>query len=222
MDLIVLAKEPIPGRVKTRLCPPCSPAEAAAVAEASLADTLDAACSSGADRVALALDGHPGNWCPSHVDVVDQGTGGLPERLTRAWSATSGPAVQIGMDTPQLTPSDLDAAMSTLLEDGVDAVLGPASDGGWWAIGLRKPHHLAFAGLPTSTPDTGDRQAERLAELGLRARPLGEQRDVDTWPDALAVAERCPGTRFARAVRQVEGRMRGRASGADAAGARRA
>lgn len=203
MDLIVLAKEPVPGRVKTRLCPPCTPTEAAAIAEAALTDTLEAACSSGADRVVLALDGRPGDWCPGSVDVVGQGTGGLPERLTHAWSATSGPALQIGMDTPQLSADTLDSAMATLLTDGVDAVLGPAIDGGWWAIGLRRPHRLAFAGLPTSTPDTGLRQAGRLAELGLTTRELELERDVDTWSDALAVAQQSPGTRFAELVRQV-------------------
>jgi uncharacterized protein len=93
VDLIVLAKEPVPGRVKTRLCPPCSPAEAASLAAAALADTLAAATASGADRVVLALDGRVGPWCPPGVHVVTQGTGGLDRRLATAWSAVPGPAV---------------------------------------------------------------------------------------------------------------------------------
>jgi hypothetical protein len=204
MDVLVLAKEPVAGRVKTRLCPPCSPDQAAALAEAALADTLAAACGSGADRVVLALDGRPGDWCPAGVDVVHQGSGDLAERLTRAWSSVPGPAVQIGMDTPQLTSVVLDEAMSSLGAVGVDAVLGPASDGGWWAIGLQRPHPLAFAGIPTSRPDTGARQAARLASLGLRTRTLATRRDVDTWADALLVAASCPaGRQFAAAVAQV-------------------
>ncbi|MGH9212129.1 MAG: TIGR04282 family arsenosugar biosynthesis glycosyltransferase [Acidimicrobiales bacterium] len=203
MDVIVLAKEPVPGRVKTRLCPPCTPATAARLAEAALADTLDAACASGADRVVLALDGSPGEWCPPGVEIVAQGTGGLDRRLTRAWSATRGPALQVGMDTPQVTAVELDAGMATLLARRVDAVLGPATDGGWWAIGLRRPHPMAFVGVPTSRPDTGQRQQQRLGDLGLRTRVLATHTDVDQWDDALAVASGWPGTRFAGAVRQL-------------------
>jgi rSAM/selenodomain-associated transferase 1 len=207
VDLIVLAKAPVPGRVKTRLCPPCTPVWAAALATAALADTLEAACSSGADRVVLALDGALGPWCPAGVAVVDQGEGDLARRLTRAWSATDGPALQIGMDTPQVTASELDAAMDTLVGTDVDAVLGPATDGGWWAIGLRRPHPRAFLGVPTSRPDTGARQAARLAALGLRTARLPRRSDVDTWPDALAVAAEAPGTRFAAAVRAAGERV---------------
>jgi rSAM/selenodomain-associated transferase 1 len=208
MDLLVLAKDPVAGRVKTRLCPPCSPAQAAAVAEAARADTLTSACAAGADRVVLALDGRPGDWCPAGVDIVDQGDGDLAHRLTRAWSAVAGPAVQIGMDTPQLTAAVLDEAMAALMVPDIDAVLGPAEDGGWWGIGLRQAHPLAFAGIPTSRPDTGRRQAARLSELGLRTRTLACERDVDTWTDAVAVAFRCPAEgRFADQVFRVAGDM---------------
>jgi uncharacterized protein len=209
VDLIVLAKEPVAGRVKTRLCPPCTPEEAASLAAAALADTLAAAIASGADRVVLALDGRPGPWCPPGVAIVGQGTGGLDERLATAWSAVAGPAVQIGMDTPQVTEGDLDAAMSALDDtvdgDTVDAALGPAADGGWWAIGLRRPDARVFLGVPTSRPDTGMRQAGRLASLGLRTRLLPVRSDVDTWEDAVEVAALAPTTAFAAAVRRLVG-----------------
>jgi hypothetical protein len=203
VDVIVVAKEPVPGRVKTRLCPPCSPAEAAALAAAALADTLDTAAASGADRVVLALDGRPGPWCPPGVDIVDQGDGGLDRRLTAAWAAARGPAVQIGMDTPQLTANDLDAVIAALAAPGVDAVLGPATDGGWWTVGLRRPHPHAFLGVPTSRPDTGTHQHARLAALGLRTVTLPACTDVDSWSDAVAVALGAPATRFAATVRRL-------------------
>ncbi|HEY8525768.1 MAG TPA: DUF2064 domain-containing protein [Acidimicrobiales bacterium] len=203
MDVIVLAKEPVPGRVKTRLCPPCTPGEAAALAAAALADTLAAARASGADRVVLALDGRPGAWCPPGVEVVPQGAGPLNRRLAAAWSATPGPAVQVGMDTPQVTAADLDRALDALAGDGIGAVLGPAADGGWWAIGLRRPHPEAFAGVPMSRADTGARQLARLEALGLRTALLPVRTDVDTWTDALAVADAAPATRFAAAVRAL-------------------
>ncbi len=198
-----MAKEPVPGRVKTRLTPPCTEAEAAAIAEAALADTLDAAVASGADRVVLALEGGVGAWCPPGVVVVEQGRGVLADRLATAWRATSGPALQVGMDTPQVDAAELDAAMALLVGPGVDAVLGQAIDGGWWAIGLRRPCPGVFHGIATSRPDTGGRQLARLIELGLRPHPLTARRDVDGWNDALIVAAEAPGGRFAAAVRAV-------------------
>ena len=221
--LIVLAKEPVPGRVKTRLCPPCTPAEAATLAAAALADTLDAALASGARRVVLALDGRAGPWCPRRVEVVDQGSGPLDRRLTTAWAAaTSGPAVLIGMDTPQVTAADLDEALGALADH--DSVLGPATDGGWWSLGLRRPHPRAFVGVPMSRADTGSRQRERLTALGLRPAIGPVRTDVDTWADALAVARAAPGRRFAAAVAALRpgrgapiGATPVRAAGGDAA-----
>lgn len=204
VDLLVLAKEPIPGRVKTRLTPPCSPAEAAAVAEAALADTLSAAVESAAERVIVALDGAPGPWCPPGVSVVGQGHGDLAHRLAIAWRATHGPALQIGMDTPQLGTRDLDEAMGRLEADGCDAVLGLAEDGGWWGLGLHRAHPWTFAGIATSRSDTGQRQRARLHALGLRTDLLPVHRDVDDWDDALRVAAEAPDGSFGRVVRAMQ------------------
>jgi hypothetical protein len=205
VDLLVLAKEPRPGRVKTRLCPPCSPPEAARIAEAALADTLAAAVACGADRVVLALDGEPGPWCPAGVHITAQGDGDLAARLATTWRATSGPALQVGMDTPQLDATILDAAMAQLVDDGSsDAVLGLAADGGWWAIGFTGPApDGVFDGIPTSRSDTGHRQLQRLRSLGLATAALPVLRDVDTWADAQEVAADRPGSRFAAAVDAV-------------------
>lgn len=207
VDLLVLAKEPAPGRAKTRLSPPCTATEAAAIAEAALADTLAAAMSSRADRVVVVLDGQPGEWCPPGVVVVGQGEGDLAARLAAAWQSTAGPALQIGMDTPQVTARDLDAAMAHLDGGHVDAVLGLAEDGGWWAIGLGRPCPGVFEGIATSRGDTGERQARRLADLGLRAARLPTLRDVDTWDDATTVAGLAPGGRFECAVCAVARRV---------------
>lgn len=202
MDLLVLAKEPVPGRVKTRLTPPCTPHEAAALAEAALADTLDAAVRTGVDRVVLGLDGSLGEWCPPGVVVVEQGDGGLSDRLERLWSHARGPALQIGMDTPQVTPAMLHDALVVLGAAGLDAVLGAALDGGWWAIGFAHRVVGAFHGVDPSRFDTGARQLDRLVALGLRVGRLPSLRDVDHWDDAMAVAADAPTTRFATAVRR--------------------
>jgi uncharacterized protein len=203
MHVLVMAKEPVPGRVKTRLCPPCSPEEAAALAAAALADTLAAARSSGADRVVLALDGDPGTWCPPGVELIDQASGSLDRRLAEAWQRVGGPGVQIGMDTPQVTGADLDGAMATLVDAGRNATLGLATDGGWWLIGLRRADERVFVGVPMSRPDTGRRQQARLDALGLSHGVEPVRRDVDRIEDAIEVASEAPSTCFAACLRSL-------------------
>jgi glycosyltransferase A (GT-A) superfamily protein (DUF2064 family) len=83
--LLVLAKTPVPGRVKTRLSPALSPGQAALVAAAALADTLAAVAASGVERRILALDGAPGDWIPSGFEVVAQCGDTFNERLAAAW-----------------------------------------------------------------------------------------------------------------------------------------
>jgi uncharacterized protein len=201
--LIVISKAPVPGRSKTRLCPPCEPAEAALLAEAALCDTLAAVAHAPARRRLLVLDGEPGAWLPPGFELHEQRGDGLGERLGHALGLACGPALVVGMDTPQLTPGLLTAAGRRLLKPDVDAVLGPALDGGYWAIGLKRPDERVFEGVPMSTPHTGSVQLLRLRALGLRPAVLPRLRDVDTMDDALRVAREAPATRFARAVREL-------------------
>ncbi|MEI2654441.1 MAG: DUF2064 domain-containing protein [Microthrixaceae bacterium] len=200
MKVIVLAKEPKPGRVKTRLCPPCSPDQAARLAEAALADTFAAAIASGADEVVAVLDGQPGPWCPPGVRVVNQVDGPFDRRLAAAWDTVGGPAVQIGMDTPQTTAAHLDAAMTELAGSGTDAVLGMANDGGWWIIGLHRADPAVFLDIPMSCSDTGVLQRRRLIDLGLTVRDIEPLTDVDSIDDTMLVGSLAPDTRFARAL----------------------
>ncbi|WP_308408197.1 TIGR04282 family arsenosugar biosynthesis glycosyltransferase [Streptomyces mayonensis] len=190
--LLVVAKQPLPGRVKTRLTPPFAPAEAAALAEASLTDTLRAVAATPARRRVLVLAGEPGPWLPPGFDVVPQCAGGLDERLADAFAGCTGPALLIGMDTPQVTPDLLDVDFT-----GCDAYFGPAEDGGFWALGLARPEPALLRGVPMSSPVTGAVQRERLLAAGLRVRELPLLRDVDTAADARAVAELAPHGRFA-------------------------
>ncbi len=203
--LVVLAKAPCPGRVKTRLCPPCTPGDAAALAAAALADTLASVAATDARRRFLVLDGRPGRWVPPGFTVVPQEGHGLGERLGAAFAAVRGPAVLVGMDTPQLTPSLLGAAAASLARPGRDAVLGLACDGGYWCIGLREPDARVFAGVPMSTASTGDVQFARLRELGLVVELVPRLRDVDVFDDALAVAGEIPGSRFASTLASIAG-----------------
>ncbi len=196
--LLVIAKQPVPGRVKTRLVPPCTHQQAAALAEAALADTLQAVLRAPARRRVLVLDGEPGAWLPAGFDVVPQCGGLLDERLAGAFAAVSGPALLIGMDTPQVSPGLLEVDWS-----GTDAAFGPAADGGFWALGLRVPDPGLLLGVPMSTASTGAIQRGRLLAAGLRVTDLPPLRDVDTAADALAVAQQAPGSRFAARAREL-------------------
>jgi uncharacterized protein len=200
--VVVLAKAPVPGRVKTRLCPPASYAEAAAVAKAALADTLEAVLRAPVRRRVIVLDGDEPSWIPDAFELISQRGGGLDERLANAFDDIGQPTFLIGMDTPQLSSSMI-AMASAALGRSADAVLGRAADGGWWGIGLRRPNPEVFLGIPMSTSTTWVAQASRLDSLGLRWEPLPILRDVDTFADATAVAATIPASGFAAAVEQV-------------------
>lgn len=212
MLLCVLAKEPRPGFVKTRLCPPCTPNQAAALAAACLVDTLSAVMATDASARMVALDGHAGPWLPAGFEVVPQVDGDLGARLDAAVAACfarhpAGPVVVIGMDTPQVEPAQL-THIGRLLGVGItavaDAVVGMADDGGYWVIGLRRPVPGAFDGVPMSTTGTGTAQADRLAELGCRVALTHELLDVDDIESARLVAARAPGTTFAALLARLE------------------
>jgi uncharacterized protein len=201
--LMVIAKAPVAGRVKTRLTPPCTPGEAAELAAASLRDTFAAAlaCRRASRRV-LVLDGAPGAWVPDGFEVLPQRGDGLAERLAAAFADTAAPAFLVGMDTPQLGPRLLDDGLAAL--EQADAVLGLAADGGYWGIGLRRADARVFRGVPMSAADTGAVQRARLEALGLRTAMLPPLRDVDTIADARAVARAAPRSRFAAALTAIE------------------
>lgn len=197
--LLVIAKAPVAGRSKTRLCPPCTPEQAAALAEAALRDTLAAVLATPAARHVLVLDGEPGSWLPPGLPIVEQRGDGLAERIAAAFQDAGAPGLLIGMDTPQVSSARLAAGLD-LLRHGSDAVLGLAPDGGYWAIGLRDADDRAFAGVPMSEADTGERQRARLVALGLRPAMLPALRDIDEIADARAIAAVAPEGRFAAAL----------------------
>ncbi|WP_433169322.1 DUF2064 domain-containing protein [Kribbella sp. CA-247076] len=199
--IIVIAKEPLAGRVKTRLQTEFTPHEAAALARASLIDTLTAVRATPAERHVLALDGTSGSWLPDGYSVIAQRGGGLDERLAAAFEdAYAGtPMLLVGMDTPQVTPALLGSDWS-----GYDAVLGLTEDGGYWCLGLREPDRRALIGVPMSTEHTGADQLARLESLGYRVKLLPPLRDMDTPPDAAAIAAAYPDLRLSRLHRRLQ------------------
>jgi glycosyltransferase A (GT-A) superfamily protein (DUF2064 family) len=196
--VVVLAKEPRPRCVKTRLVPPLTYEQAAVLAGEALRDTLAAVAEVDVPDRVLAFDGNPRRWLPRGWRHIRQPSGALDARIIAALAAGRGPTILVGMDTPQLCAVDLGAFDPSRF----DACLGPAADGGFWAIGFADPR---FAGraidrVPMSTKSTGAIQLSRLTRLGLRVQMLETMTDFDTIDSAHEVARQAPHTRFAAAL----------------------
>lgn len=216
--VLVVAKAPVPGRVKTRLGASVGMTAAADLAAAALLDTL-AACRAAYDveRCHLALAGdlagaRRGEELLAAAEgwtVHPQRGEGLAERLTHAHGdvavATDGaPVVQVGMDTPHLSPEALRSA-GEALRSATDAVLGPADDGGWWLLGVGSTDLLAHLGeVPMSVATTGVETRAALERAGASVRLVASLNDVDEEPDARAVAAAAPDSAFAAAWRRVQ------------------
>ena len=201
-QIVVLATEPVPGWVQNGLTPPFSHREAATLAEAALADTLAAVARTRVVRRVLCLAGEPGCWLPEEgFEVMPQRGAGLDERIAAAmWDTYIGlplPTVIIGMDTPQVTAGLLEAAVEPLSRGLADAAFGPAEDGGFWLLGLRRPAPALTLGVPMCEPFTGRAQLVRLIQAGLRIHMTPELVEVGTLADAAQVARLAPASRFA-------------------------
>ena len=201
--IVLIAKETVPGKVKTRLHPALSYEQAAQLAAESISDTLDAIAAMPAARRVLLFDGETVPRGTEGFELLPQVDGGLDERLGAMFDAADGPTVLVGMDTPQLTP-DLLAPVFEPWPDGVDAFFGPASDGGFWALALANPDGDLLRGIPMSQDDTGELQLKRLRDAGLTVELLPELTDVDTIDDAREVAALAPDGRFAQALARFD------------------
>lgn len=210
--VLVMAKAPVAGRVKTRLGVDVGHDAAARIASAALLDTLEAAtAAAGAEGCHLALDGDLDDAVGAPElraalagwTVTPQRGDGFAERLVAA-HADAGPGlvVQVGMDTPHASADLLAAAAAPLQADepAYDAVLGPADDGGWWVLARRDPAVAAvLAGVEMSTDRTGADTRDALVGAGWRVGTTVMLRDVDEVDDADAVAALAPGSHFATA-----------------------
>jgi uncharacterized protein len=207
--VLVVAKAPVAGLAKTRLAATVGAKRAAELAAAALLDTVDSARAVLGVTVACALTGSLADAERSaeltetlrDCVVFPQRGGDFATRLANAHADVARrfpgtPVLQVGMDTPQLRVALLTSALLRLRE--ADAVLGPAADGGWWALGLQRPEDAhVLRTVPMSQPDTGARTLGALHDIGLRVEILPVMSDVDTMDDAVAVAAQAPDTRFA-------------------------
>lgn len=195
--LVIFAKAPVPGKVKTRLSPPLSPQQAAAIQEASLRDVVERARGSAADlRIHYADGDGAAAWFGetfADVEALPQGAGGLGRRLSRVFEGgfDSGLSrlVVIGSDSPTLPPDELDAAFEALRT--VDVAIGPASDGGYYLVGLHArawPRARSlFRNVPWSTSAVFAATTAQAAAAELEVRVLRAWYDIDR-PDDLRLA----------------------------------
>jgi len=176
--IVIFAKQPVPGWVKTRLIPALGADGAARLAAEMLARTVAEADATGLD-VELCGEPDPAAWFEGPVALTAQGEGDLGERLARAAERVLAdePVLLIGADCPELDRSRLAAAADWL--DRFDAVLHPAEDGGYVLLGLRRFDASLFEGISWSGPEVAEQTAARIEALGW-SLGIGETlRDVD-------------------------------------------
>ncbi len=208
MHITIIAKQPRPGFVKTRLCPPCKPEQAARLAAAALTDTLDQVdllvgrladrSTERLERV-LLFEGDPEQWQRRGYTVVAQRGDGLEERLSNGFDDL-GPGIIVGMETPQAVASFYGGLAA--LRRGCDAI-GLATDGGYWAIGVHDVDARIFTDVPISASHTGLSQLRRLHCMRRSVYLMPMARDLDTFDDLKAASQRCGGTTLVDTARAV-------------------
>jgi len=191
---IVMVKAPRAGAVKTRLVPPLSGAQAAALAACFAQDTVAAlrrvvpevvvAYAPADGRAALEALLPPGNLSWLEQRGADLGAR-LDAAFTHAAARGHSPVVVVGGDSPTLPPSFVARAVATLAAGESDIALGPTEDGGFYLVGLRRPAPGLFRNVAWSTPHAHRQTARNAARLGLRVLDLPRWYDVDTFSDLL-------------------------------------
>jgi uncharacterized protein len=188
--IVVVAKMPRAGQVKTRLCPPLTPTEAALLAHRFLDHTLDLARAAGAGEVAIGFaPGGARDWFEGQYPdcrLFGQGEGDLGARMDslfrQAFHTGARSVVLIGADTPHISPERIRRAKAALRE-GCDVVLGPAEDGGYYLIGLKEPVAEIFCSIDWGSATVFQETRDRAERLGLGVQLLPVERDIDVWQD---------------------------------------
>jgi rSAM/selenodomain-associated transferase 1 len=209
--VVLMAKAPVPGRVKTRLCPPLAPAEAARLYACMLGDAAEEISSVARIARYLFLD-PPGTvntlrGAPfSPFERFPQRGKDLGEKMrdaaATAFRLGATRVVIVGGDCPALAAERLRRAFRELRE-GAEAAFGPSADGGYYLVGLACPDERLFRKIPWSTPTVLPDTVARCRALSIPFSFLQPERDVDTGEDLHALGEwartharpACPRTR---------------------------
>ncbi len=205
--VVVMAKRPVPGRVKTRLTPDFSPLQAACVHAAMLECVLHRLLTHLPGRHVLAMDGgitsdnpppqttDPGLvfQIPPGFEVIDQGQGDLGDRLSHVWNAPDpGPArgqtAFFGVDSPDIPTQALKNLWPTL--EPADAAIGPVDDGGYWCLAAKRPAPPLLSGIDWGTEAVYHQTHKAAQHAGLKLLDLTPWHDVDTPTDLLDLQHR--------------------------------
>ncbi|MDR3568830.1 MAG: TIGR04282 family arsenosugar biosynthesis glycosyltransferase [Syntrophobacteraceae bacterium] len=220
--VVIVAKEPVASRVKTRLCPDLSPVQAAEIYSLFIQDMVEEMSDLFPATLALAYspEGSMSAFetiLPRTIPMFAQHGAGLGERLshifTRLHSEGYEQILIINSDSPDMPCSLVRKSTRLLASPGIDLVLGPCADGGYYLIGLKKPAPELFRGIPWSTDRVLALTLERASELGLSCGLLDVWYDIDTCEDLLMFLERgksrndgCgPGWRTRKYLRNLPG-----------------
>jgi rSAM/selenodomain-associated transferase 1 len=199
-----MAKVPVAGEVKTRLCPPLVPEEAAVLARCFLLDRIDQVMDVTAGGVIVAFaprerEAEMRSLVPAGVRLLAQEGADLGARLdqllTDLLAEGYAGAIAVGTDTPTLPTAYLQRACDALQRGAADVVLGPSEDGGYYLIGLRRPVPELFTGMPWSSSTVAAETRARIRRLGLRLALLPGWFDVDRGEDLARLRD--PGSREA-------------------------
>lgn len=194
--IIIMAKVPIAGAVKTRLGSVLSPEKCAALAEAFLLDTIKKS-ESVCKNIILAYASADGRNFPAEIIapeiVLTQQKGDdLGARMTDAFEtafAQYSPVVMIGTDSPTFPAGYLEQAFAALETDS-EIVLGKAADGGFYLIGLRKPSPEIFDNIEWSTPQVFEQILKNIESAGIeKLNFIPAHYDVDTPADLMKMKE---------------------------------
>jgi hypothetical protein len=184
---VVMAKRPVPGKTKTRLCPPLTPLEAAELYEALLRDTIGLVSSLRGIELAIAITprtavGHMGAFAPRGARMLAVEGADIGECLRGATEQLFAEGftrvVAVNSDGPTLPAEYIERAVAMLTHS--DVVLGPAEDGGYYLIGMRQKQPGLFTDIAWSSSRVAAQTLERAAALGLTVAQLPPWYDVDT------------------------------------------
>ena len=196
IPLILFAKQPRAGEVKTRLQPPLSPRQAAAVAEILIRITLTRAVRYWPGPCVLALaplapDDRLSQWvCGRGVSLMAQQGADLGERMAHALARTGGPAAIMGCDVPHC-PSQVLVEAHRRLAAG-EHVLGPSIDGGYYLLGMPRIRRELVCGIAWGTAQVAAQTRSRAIASGVCLHELPTLRDIDEWADIIALRSRLP------------------------------
>lgn len=205
--LVVVAKAPVPGKVKTRFLPELTFEEAANLYQCFIHDRIKEI--STLDGIDKAIAFTPSNaretfasFTPNGFKLFAQKGKDLGKRLNNIFlenlTCGYGAVSIIDSDSPDLPKSIVQESFRILLSNRADVVFGPCHDGGYYLVGMRKPHPELFKGIPWSTETVLQATLEKAEKIEIKTELLSRWNDLDTFEDLIAFFEKYKDQKFSK------------------------